>query len=304
MPKKTTLTKILFLFFSLSIFFFTFNNAAAAGLIPCGLGKNDPCTLCHFIVGIKGLIDWGMGILVALSITGISIAGVLYVVSSGSSTLVTQAKGFITSVVIGFSLFLGAWLIINVILWLFAAKSDLGIQKDSWYSFSCSTVSSSIAAAPMGTDGIPVLNPVSCDNATFQTPDIKNQCKKGDASPELMNIISCMYNQLKNDYKALVINSISDNNGGATCYKDHPDWQQCTKDPQSNCCYHAKNSCHYGGTACAGASHAIDISKGPASEAEVRAVVSACKAKMLIEGTHYHISFPANCGCDTGLNFE
>lgn len=148
MIKKHFSNKLLFLFFSLSVFLLTATGANSAGLVPCGLGASDPCTLCHLIVGIKGLIDWGMKIIVTLSLTGITIAGIMYIISSGDTELTKRAKTFITSIVIGFALMLGAWLIINTVLFLFSAKKgaddtySLGLESKNWYTFSCSTTSS------------------------------------------------------------------------------------------------------------------------------------------------------------------
>ena len=242
--KKNIFTFLLF--FSL---FFISSTAFASGLVPCGLGSNDPCTLCHLIVGIKSLIDWGMAILVTLSITAISIAGVIYVVSSGNSGLITKAKSFVTSVIIGFALMLGAWLIINVVLWLFSAKTDLGIQKENWYTFSCSTISSSTSVTTTGQGGVaaePLATDFNCANFTFQTSSIKSQCNSGDASSELQVLMMCMQSKLGSK---MTINSISDDAGLQNCISNY------SKPP----CAHAKSSCHYGGTA-GGKSQAIDIS--------------------------------------------
>lgn len=248
MLKKINLNKVAAFSFFTFFFFFTFNSANAAGVVPCGLGTTDPCTLCHFLVGIKGLIDWGMTILVALSITGITIAGVLYVISSGSSTLITQAKGFITSVVIGFSLFLGAWLIINTVFYVFSAKKgttgtySLGLESKSWNSFSCSTTSTTMGVLPTNTDA-PITG-YDCDKLTFQKSTIKSQCN--DASSELQTLIVCLRNKLGSK---MTINSISDEAGPSRCQAS---WSQPP-------CAHEKSSCHYGG-AIGGPSQAVDIS--------------------------------------------
>lgn len=270
MLKKPTLKKIIFLFFSFSVFLFTFEKAFAAdGLVPCGLGATDPCTLCHFIVGIKGLIDWGMKILIALSITGISIAGVLYVISSGSSALTTQAKGFITSVVIGFSLFLGAWLIINTVFYVFSAKKgsdgtySLGLTSKSWNSFSCSTVSTTTGVLPTTTDA--TISGYDCSklSSSLQTDKTRKQCTDGDASPALQTLIVCMRNALGAKF---MINSISDDTGLSKCQT--ASW--------TSACAHEKSSCHYGGVA-GGKSEAIDVSTTTGFDfATIKTAAKAC----------------------------
>ncbi|MFA5961411.1 MAG: hypothetical protein WC848_01870 [Parcubacteria group bacterium] len=145
--KKDTFKKLAYLSSFLALFFGATHFASAAGIVPCGTGANDPCTLCHLIIGIKNLMDWGMTIIITLAITAICIAGVILIVSSGDPKLTTQGKSFITSAVIGFALTLGAWLIVNVTLWIFSAKSgtggyNLGLEQDkNWHSFTCSTTS-------------------------------------------------------------------------------------------------------------------------------------------------------------------
>jgi hypothetical protein len=232
------------------LFLFTSTKVSAAGLVPCGLGTSDPCTLCHFIVGIKSLIDWGMGILIALSVTAISIAGVIYVVSSGDSELTKKAKSFVTSTVIGFALMLGAWLIINTTLWLFSAKKggdgsyNLGLESKSWNSFSCSTASSTMGTLPP--TGEEPISGYNSANFTFQSGI---EAQAGDASAALQTLIVCMRNKLGSK---MTINSISDSAGLQTCISSY------AKPP----CAHTKSSCHYGGTAPASPpkSEAVDIS--------------------------------------------
>ncbi|HAI73963.1 MAG TPA: hypothetical protein DCS28_03755 [Candidatus Moranbacteria bacterium] len=286
----------------------------AAGVVPCGNGLTDPCTICHFIVGFKNLIDWGRNILIALSITMMTIAGVMYIVSSGDPEMIKRAKSLAVNTVIGFSLMLGAWLIINTTFYVFSAKSspvdsvekyNLGLEAKSWDTFTCSTASSS-TVVPTPPDTPPIS--VSCDTITFQTDKIKAQCTAGDASQELMSFISCMYQQLGNDPKAMMINSISDNNGGASCPTLYPN-TKCQKDDALGCCHHDMNSCHYGGTNCKGKSYAIDINTtggSTASASQIEAAVSKCGAKYEPhQGNHGHASVSGatiSCGCDYALN--
>ncbi|MFZ5982618.1 MAG: hypothetical protein ACOYS2_03570, partial [Patescibacteria group bacterium] len=56
---------------------------SATGLVPCGNSGQEACTLCYLISGIKGLIDWGAGILGILAIFAILVSGVIYIVSAG-----------------------------------------------------------------------------------------------------------------------------------------------------------------------------------------------------------------------------
>lgn len=117
------------------------------GLVPCGNG-NDPCTLCHFIVGFHNLVSVMLKLVATAALAGIFIAGVMYIISAGDETMMTGAKNFIKASVTGFVVVLGAFLIVNVTMWALSAKdsngdgmSDMGVGQAGWFSFTCSTES-------------------------------------------------------------------------------------------------------------------------------------------------------------------
>lgn len=123
------------------------------GLVPCGRNSGTaaemaPCTLCHLVVGFQRLVEYGMYMVVTLALVGIFCAGVMYIISSGDENMMTQAKGFLKVSLIGFSVVIGAWLIVNVTMWVLGARegSDkggvLGINVVSWNKFTCDTTSS------------------------------------------------------------------------------------------------------------------------------------------------------------------
>lgn len=117
------------------------------GLVPCGNG-NDPCTLCHFIIGFYNMVSVMLKLVVTAALAGIFISGVMYIISSGDETMMTGAKNFLKASVIGFVVVLGAFLIVNVTMWALSAKdsngdgvSDMGVGQAGWFSFTCSTES-------------------------------------------------------------------------------------------------------------------------------------------------------------------
>lgn len=123
-------------------------EGASSGLVPCGRNTDNPetaqdetdaCTLCHFIVGIKSLIDWGFGILVFVAIAALVISGIMYIVSAGNESMMEKAKGYIKQTLTGFIIVLGAWLIINYTMVLLGTRSDLGISVGGWSDFECRT---------------------------------------------------------------------------------------------------------------------------------------------------------------------
>lgn len=142
---RTPWTLSFFLFIVLGIILLVPEGTAeAAGLVPCGGRGESPCTLCHFIVGIHGIIAWFMSVMVFLALTIITAMGVLYIVSGGNEGLTKTAKGGLSSALVGILIVLFAWLIINVLMfWILPTNDDLGVQADfkitSGFQFNCST---------------------------------------------------------------------------------------------------------------------------------------------------------------------
>ena len=138
--------------------FFVFSSTLAflplpvhAALVPCGrtpgpnvsAAETAPCTVCHLVLGGKGLIDWGLRVMTYIAIAVIVAMAILYIVSTGDEGLMGTAKGGIKAAFIGFIIMLGAWLIVNTILTLFGAKivgSGFTRAANS-FNFSCNTVS-------------------------------------------------------------------------------------------------------------------------------------------------------------------
>jgi hypothetical protein len=121
---------------------------AWSGIVPCGRnsganGETTKCTLCHLVLGFQRLVRYGLYMVIAVAFVAIFFAGVMYIVSSGDEGMMTSAKGFLRSALIGFFVVLGAWLIVNTTLWVLGAKTDLGAGQKNWYEISCSTVSTS-----------------------------------------------------------------------------------------------------------------------------------------------------------------
>lgn len=162
---KLRLNKRFFLVFFLFFLMLPYLSLAA-GIVPCGInGSSDPCTLCHIIIGIKNLVDFGKNILVTAAIVAIFISGIIYIVSTGNEKMVTQAKSFLTASIVGFAVTLGAWLIVNVtIFWIANAKSDLDIGITNWYTFTCDTSSSALSGSTTSSVGTGGTIPTSTGN--------------------------------------------------------------------------------------------------------------------------------------------
>jgi hypothetical protein len=111
----------------------------AGGLVPCGNnvdGTNDACTLCHFVIGFQNLVNFMLKLVVTVGFVGIFASGVLYIISAGDEKMIGSAKSALTASLVGFAIVLGAWLIVNVTLWVFSANLDMQ-TGGNWYTLVC-----------------------------------------------------------------------------------------------------------------------------------------------------------------------
>ena len=119
-------------------------TGTTGGLVPCGHGNNpaNACTLCSFIVGFHNLVQFGLGLLITLTVVGIFFSGAMYIISSGNEQLITKAKTFLSASLVGFSLVLAAWLLVNVVMWAISYNTSV-IQQTNWWTFSCTSTGTS-----------------------------------------------------------------------------------------------------------------------------------------------------------------
>jgi hypothetical protein len=135
--KKKFNRKILGGMLLIGFLFLLVSPVLAQGIVPCGLDGTyaNRCTLCHLIVGIKKIFDYGIKIIAVITLACATFAGVMYVVSSGNESTMESAKAFLRASLIGLAVVLSAWVIVNtVITVLMPTKSDLGIGQ-KWYDF-------------------------------------------------------------------------------------------------------------------------------------------------------------------------
>lgn len=116
-------------------------DASAAGLVPCGTGTGPACTTCHLVVGVKGIIDWGMNVMTFFAIAIIVAMGIVYIVSAGNDSMMKKAKDGIKATLIGFAIMLGSWVIVNFFM-MTLAQNKVVSQGGKWSEFTCDTASS------------------------------------------------------------------------------------------------------------------------------------------------------------------
>lgn len=105
-----------------------------AGLVTCeGVDANGiaDCNFCSFIQMVDVIVNWLFSVLVLIAVFLIVYAGFKLVVSAGNPSAMTDAKGMISNVIIGFVIILAAWLIVDTVLKaLVAPDLEFGMWND------------------------------------------------------------------------------------------------------------------------------------------------------------------------------
>lgn len=314
--KKLSLKIFALCFVLLGILFFSLQGAKAFSLVPCDTSEYpQPCTLCHLVIGFKNIFDYLISSLFVVFTLGVVIAGIFYMVSSGSKTLVEKAKTALTYSLMGAVIALTSWLLVNAVLHALGYKS-----VGSWYNFTCDTTPSTGpgttgaggATLPKSGQGNTAMGDGNCGGvAVAQNSD---QCKL--TSKALDETLTCIKSKvsgvstLDTDYRfvylftnkaeagsSLVISSLGLNR--------HSDWQtKCVGENYAgeDYCSHVQYSCHFGGRNCQGQVNAADLQGS--NLAEIAAAARACNASgSVIYGdeshkTHVHVSVnKQECGC-------
>jgi hypothetical protein len=186
------------LFFSIKLYSLAFvllvvlstlplQSADAAGLVPCGTGDNPPCTLCHLVIGIKGIYDWGIRVMTFFAIAVIVAMGIVYIVSASNSSMMTTAKNGIKTVLIGFVIMLGSWVIINYVM-LTLANNGVG-HATSWNTFTCDTTSKTQQS-----------NQTSPSNQTNQTTPTNQTGGSGTGKCDTLQTGPCSVSNLQSSF--------------------------------------------------------------------------------------------------------
>lgn len=119
---------------------------SAQGIVPCGknsgtAAEQAPCTVCHLIIGADGLIKWGLRVMTVIGLAVMVGMAVFYIVSAGDEGMMKTAKSGIVAVLIGFTVMLTAWLIVNTTLRIFSASIPGLTVSSTGFSFYCDAVS-------------------------------------------------------------------------------------------------------------------------------------------------------------------
>lgn len=115
------------------VFSFGTPDTLAGGLVPCDGVGDDGCQACHAIKLIENVVDWLIAVLSIVAAIIITYAGIRLVVSGGNTSAMETAKKLITNVIIGYTLLLAGWLIVDT-----AVKALLSDQVyGTWNQIQC-----------------------------------------------------------------------------------------------------------------------------------------------------------------------
>lgn len=107
--------------------------AAAAQIVPINECTGIDCQACHLVDLIQNIINFAIGLSIPIAMALFAYAGVLYFTSAANGENINKAKGIFRSVLIGFIITLGAYLMVETVLHAVLKPSYF----DGWNSISC-----------------------------------------------------------------------------------------------------------------------------------------------------------------------
>ncbi len=279
--------------------------------------KNN-CDLCDAVQLITKIVNAVLEISGAVALLFFVIAGVMLLTSQGVPGRIATGKKMIFGSLIGIGIVYFAWTGVNFIIYSFgdgsaSGKSVATIFTQPWNQLQCVKMGENTLV-----DYVPPTPPIpagACKSpweagsaptcggnlAGFATANI-NPLQSQDASPALVIFLMRMrstFDSNPTNYLPLTINdiiitSVSDDHGLSYCRDSYP--TQCVSPNTTNCCYHMRNSCHYGHGATNG-SYALDFRYSLWSHIDpFQRLVNDSGGFFLLEGDHFHVSIPACTG--------
>ncbi|NCF74986.1 MAG: hypothetical protein GWO87_00650 [Xanthomonadaceae bacterium] len=116
------------------------NDVLGGPLIPDAcLGKARDCGVAEFFQVLNNVFRLMLGLLGSLSLLFFVYGGFVWLLSRGNTNMIEKGKDIIIGSVIGLSIVLGSWVIINFIIAVFTGNlSDFGhvkIFNKEWWKF-------------------------------------------------------------------------------------------------------------------------------------------------------------------------
>jgi soluble lytic murein transglycosylase-like protein len=108
-------------------------SALAAGLVPCGGPSEEPCQTCHVVGLVTNIFNWLGSVLGILVVIFIIVSGVYLAMSGSNASAMGQTKHLIAKVLVGYIIFLGAWIVVDTGLKMLVDDATYGV----WNAIQC-----------------------------------------------------------------------------------------------------------------------------------------------------------------------
>ena len=111
---------------------------ASAALVPCGAGVGSKmCGACDLVALAQNIITFMIGLSIPIAVAMFAWAGILYFTNAAAPKNIEKAKRIFKNALLGFTLAISAWLIINTLL--NAVLSKEFFNDGSWFYIKCYT---------------------------------------------------------------------------------------------------------------------------------------------------------------------
>ena len=125
------------LLLGLSILVPSFEALAADGrtstndLVSCSGTTDDPCDWCSLMQLVDNVIDFLFVLFTLAAVAMLMYVGFKMVMSQGNSEAWSEGKKMFSNLIVGFVIFISAWLIVDTILkMLIDPESDFGVWNE------------------------------------------------------------------------------------------------------------------------------------------------------------------------------
>lgn len=107
-------------------------GGSGSGIVPCGPGTGGPteCTLCLLLKLVQNIINFLINVSFGLAAIMLLFSVFLFFTAAGNPQKIQQAKGVLSTALIGIIIVLTAWTVINTLVLFFT-------NTTGWYNISC-----------------------------------------------------------------------------------------------------------------------------------------------------------------------
>jgi len=107
-------------------------------LVQCGGPTQDPCTLCDLLELAQRVLHFATQMAFLIVVVFIVYGGFRWIFSMGKEENIRGGQEVITNAIIGLTIILCAWLIVNTVFWFIVQAGVSGdYYNGTWYNIEC-----------------------------------------------------------------------------------------------------------------------------------------------------------------------